>query len=122
MGRVRSRAIFMNILEFRARVFVMSGGHSDYPRAALSPETTLPVRRRRPRAMRVPAAPRSPRGRWVRWSAVGDQAAASTDGHLSQAADRLAFMRARRAATAPAIRSSGAASPVLKVRLVGRLS
>src|SRR5262249_29486839 len=55
-------AIFMNLLEFRARVFVMSGVHSDYPRAALSPETTLPVRLRRPREMRVPGCPSKPTG------------------------------------------------------------
>jgi|SRR5262249_4264621 len=61
-GLAATRAIFMNILEFRARVFVMSGGHSDYGRAALSPETTLPVRLRRPRKMRVPGCPSKPTG------------------------------------------------------------
>src|SRR5262245_16771825 len=52
----------MNILEFRARVFVMSGGHSDYGRAALSAETTLPVRLRRPHKMCVPGCPSKPTG------------------------------------------------------------
>src|SRR5262249_19952130 len=41
-------------------------------------------------------------------------AAASTDGHLSHAADRLASARVRRAAVARDIRSAGAASPVPK--------
>jgi len=50
------------------------------------------------------------RARSVR-SAVGDHAAASTDGHFSQVADRFASMRARRAAAARAVRSGGTASP-----------
>jgi hypothetical protein len=41
-------------------------------------------------------------------------AAASIDGHVLQAADRLASARARRAATAPDVRSAGTASPVPK--------
>jgi hypothetical protein len=48
------------------------------------------------------------------WSAVGDHAAASMDGHVPQAADRLASARARRAAAAPAVRSAGTASPLPK--------
>ena len=49
-----------------------------------------------------------------RRSPVGDQAAASIDGHVPQAADRLASTRARRAAAARTIRSAGTASPVPK--------
>jgi hypothetical protein len=44
-------------------------------------------------------------------SAVGDHAAAWMDGHLRHAVDRLASMRARRAAAARAVRSAGTASP-----------
>jgi hypothetical protein len=47
-------------------------------------------------------------------SAVGDQAAASIDGHVPQAADRLASTRARRAAAARDLRSAGTAFPVPK--------
>jgi hypothetical protein len=38
-----SRSIFTDILEFRARVLVISGGTGGYGRAALSPDTALPV-------------------------------------------------------------------------------
>ena len=47
-------------------------------------------------------------------SAVGGHAAVSRDGHVRQAADRLAPARARRAVSAPAVRSAGTASPVPK--------
>jgi hypothetical protein len=47
-------------------------------------------------------------------SALGDQAAASIEGHVPQAAERLASTRARRAAAARDIRSAGTASPVPK--------
>ena len=46
--------------------------------------------------------------------AVGDQAAASMDGHVPQVADGLASARALRAATAGAVRSAGTASPLPK--------
>jgi hypothetical protein len=49
-----------------------------------------------------------------RRSALGDQAAASIDGHVPQAADRLALTRNRRAAAARDIRSASTASPVPK--------
>src|SRR6516164_10314557 len=49
-----------------------------------------------------------------RRAAVGDQAAASIEGHVPQAADRLASTRARRAVAAPDARSAGTASPVPK--------
>jgi len=47
-------------------------------------------------------------------SAVGGHAAVSRDGHVRQAADRLAPARARRAVSAPDVRSAGTASPVPK--------
>ena len=50
----------------------------------------------------------------ARRSPVGDQAAASIEGHMPQAADRFASTRARRAAPARAVRSAGTASPVPK--------
>jgi hypothetical protein len=49
-----------------------------------------------------------------RGSDVGDHAAASIDGHVPQATDRLASTRARRAAAAREVRSAGTASPVPK--------
>ena len=45
-------------------------------------------------------------------SALHGHAAASTDGHVSHDADRLASMRVRRAAAARNVRSAGTASPV----------
>jgi hypothetical protein len=48
------------------------------------------------------------------WSVVRNHAAASMEGHLPQAADRLASTRARRAAAAHAARSAGTASPRAK--------
>ena len=47
-------------------------------------------------------------------SALAGHAAASTDGHLSHDADRLASPRVRHAAAARDIRSAGTASPVPK--------
>jgi hypothetical protein len=49
-----------------------------------------------------------------RRSALGDQAAASIEGQVPQAADRLALRRARRAAAACDLKSAGTASPVQK--------
>jgi hypothetical protein len=49
-------------------------------------------------------------------SGPGAHAAALSDGHVSQDADRLASTRARRAATARDSRSAGIASPVPKER------
>ena len=43
-----------------------------------------------------------------------DYAATMSDGHVSQAADRLVFARARRATAPRDFRSSGTASPVPK--------
>jgi hypothetical protein len=47
-------------------------------------------------------------------SAFHGHATASIDGHVAQAADRLALTRARRAAAARDARSAGTASPVPK--------
>jgi hypothetical protein len=80
----------------------------------LIPDTVLPVSSRatarsasrgqsRPDVRRAPVPIRS---------ALGDQAAASIEGHDPQAADRLASTRARRAAAARDIRSAGTVSPV----------
>ena len=67
------------------------------------------------RAIRLSGqSPPDARARGFRWSAVGDHAAASMDGHLPQAAARLASARARRAAAARAVRSVGTASPLPK--------
>ena len=49
-----------------------------------------------------------------RRSALGCYAAASINAHISQAADRLASTRARRAAAARAVNSAGTALPVPK--------
>ena len=68
----------------------------------------------RPRDPPVLGSPRDARARGFRWSAVGDQAAASAAGHVPQVADRLASARARRAAAARAVRSAGTASPLPK--------
>jgi hypothetical protein len=48
------------------------------------------------------------------WSVLAGHAAASTDGHLSHDADRLASTRVRRAAAARDVRPAGTASPVPK--------
>jgi hypothetical protein len=45
-------------------------------------------------------------------SAIGDQAAASIDGHVAQAAERFASPRARRAVAARDIKSADTVSPV----------
>ena len=54
------------------------------------------------------------RARGSRCPAVGDDAAASMDGHVPHAGDRFASTRARRAAAARIVRSAGTASPVPK--------
>ena len=84
----------------------------------LIPDTVLPVysgdcaiRFSRAIASRLTAARVPVVGRR---SAVGDHAAASIEGHVPQAADRLASTRARRAAAARDVRSAGTASPVPK--------
>lgn len=82
-----------------------------YGRATQTPDTVLARLLVRPRVqfLRRPWVPVSG-GR----SALGGHAAASIDGQVSQAADRLASTRARRAAAARDVRSPGTASPVPK--------
>ena len=82
------------------------------------PDTVLPVysgnraiRFSRAAASRRPSPPDPVRGRRP---ALRGHAAASIDGHVTQAADRLAFTRARRAAAARDVRSAGTVSPVPK--------
>ena len=92
-----------------------SGGKGQYGRAMLIPDTVLPVYSG-DRAIRFSRAVSSRRtgARVPMRSALGDQAAASIEGHVPQAADRLASTRARRAAAARDLRSAGTASPVPK--------
>ena len=117
-GNKDFRAISTDILEFRARVLVIQAARGGYGRATLIPDTALPDYSgdRAIRFSRAVASRRTgPRVPMVgRRSAVGDQAAASIDGHVPQAADRLASTRARRAAAARDVRSAGTASPVPK--------
>src|SRR5687768_5072801 len=94
----KSRAISTDILEFRGRVFVIQAQRDGSGRAALISDSVLPVHLG---ARAIPACPAQspPDARALfRWSAVGDQAAASMDGHVPHAADRLASARARLAA------------------------
>ena len=82
------------------------------------PDTVLPVYSCDVRSPVLPAVASRRTGLWVpvvgRRSALGRHAAALTDGHVSQDADRLASTRARRAAAARDVRSAGTASPVPK--------
>ena len=115
----RSRAISTNILDFRVRVLVISGGKEPLTSSDSDPGhgSARPLERRAgPRFSRQsPPDARACRSLWSDGrSALGRQAAASTDGHVSQAADRLASTRARRAAAARDVRSAGTASPVPK--------
>ena len=84
---------------------------------ATDPDTVLPALARATRAVRFSRESPS-RRTWVpvvgRRSARGGHAAASIDGHISQAADRLVSTRARRAAAARAVNSTGTALPVPK--------
>ena len=115
-GEVPSRAIFTDILEFRARVLVLQASHGAATgerrrsRTPFCPLTRATARSTAPGQ----SAPDAPRSRCRRRSAVGGHAAALIDGHVSQAADRLASTRARRAAAARDVRSPGTASPVPK--------
>src|SRR5712692_9787594 len=92
--RTGYRAISTAILHFPARVLVIQAARGGYGRAALNPDTVLPVYSG-DRAIRFSRAvasrstgPRVPVGGTR--SAVRDHAAASIDGHVPQAADRLA--------------------------------
>ena len=112
------RAICTDILHFRARVLVIQAARGGYGRATLIPDTVLPVSLVRPRGPVLPAVASRRTGPRVPWSerrsALRGHAAASTDGHVSHDADRLASTRARRAAAARDVRSAGTASPVPK--------
>ena len=108
-----SEATSTDILEFRGRVLVIQAPRDGHGRAALISDTVLLVHSGA-RAIRLSrAVASSPTGRGFR-SAVGVHAAASIDGHVPHAADRLASARARRAAAARAVRAAGTASPVPK--------
>jgi hypothetical protein len=107
-------AISTDILEFRGRVLVIQASSGGNGRAALISDTVCPSPRATARSACPGQSPPDARARGFRWSAVGDQAAASMDGHVPQAADRLASARARRAAAARAVRSAGTASPLPK--------
>jgi hypothetical protein len=84
----------------------------------LIPDTVLPVYSGNCAIRFARAVSSRPAGTWVlvvkRRSAFGDQAAASIEGHVPQAANRLALARARRAAAARDVRSVTTASPVPK--------
>jgi len=108
--RAANRAIFTDIVEFRARVLVVSGRTRVYGFMAL-PEHGAAVYSITTRAacLRYSLQARGPAQESGR--RLGDHAAAMMDGHVPQAADRLASTRARRAAAARAVRSAGTASP-----------
>jgi len=91
-------------------------GKDGYGSATLIPDTVVPVYSC-DRAVRFSGAFASGCARVPvigRRSALGGHAAASTDGHVWQAADRLASTRAWRAAAARDVKSAGTASPVPK--------
>ena len=114
---VRDRgAIFTDILDCCARVLAIQGGTGRSLNSASDPGHGSAPLLVGPRAVRFSstASPQGARGRWSeRWSAWG-HAAALSDGHVSQDADRLASTRAWRAAAARDLRSAGTASPVPK--------
>jgi hypothetical protein len=87
-------------------------------RVTLISDTFLPSTRATCGPLVLPASPLDARARGVpvvgMASALHGHAAASTDGHLSHDADRLASTRVRRAAVARDVRSAGTASPVPK--------
>ena len=106
----------MDILDFCARVLVMRARRAGDAKAMLNPDTVLSVyscdrgpllRAACCQARVVPVVGTR--------SALGGHAAASTFGHVWQAADRLASTRARRAAAARDVRFAGTPSPVPKI-------
>ena len=113
------RAIFTNILDLCARVVAIQGGKG----RSMNSESGSP-RRFCPLyswTARVPVLPpvasrrtSAPGPSSERRSAARRHAAALSDGHVSQDADRLASTRARRAAAARDVRSVGTPSPVPK--------
>ena len=111
----RSRAVSTDILYFRARVLAIQAAEGCEEAAPLIPDKVLPVYWCNRSARFSRRSPPDAGGPWSDGqSARGSQAAASSDGHVSQAADRLASTRDRRAAVARAVRSAGTASPVPK--------
>ena len=100
------------------REFSSIGGKGLLTGSHLIPDTVPPIYSCDGRSPTLPASPprctrrRAPQSE--RWSGLHGHAAASTDGHVPQAADRLAPTRARRAAAARNFRSGGTASPVPK--------
>ena len=112
-------AMSTDILHFLARVLVIQAARDCQRAAPLIPDRVLPislVRRAAPGSPDFASRRTGPLG--SSWSeersALAGHAAASTDGHLSHDADRLASPRVRRAAAARDIRSAGTASPVPK--------
>src|SRR5207253_1910504 len=117
MAAAIRRAISTDILHSPARVPViqaaeglLSGSDSDPGQGSVR----LLVRRAVPVLRESPRDARARRVRSERRSALHGHAAASTDGHFSYDADRLASTRVRRAAAARDVRSAGTASPVPK--------
>jgi hypothetical protein len=104
------RAIFTDILDFCARVLAIQGGKGRSLNSPSDPDTVLPLYssdRARSGSPSARLEHTSARGPWSeRWSAWG-HAAALSDGHVSQDADRFASTRACR---------------FIKVHLVRRLS
>ena len=94
-----------------------SGGKGLLTGSDPDPDTVLPFYCDRAVCFSRAAASRrtgSPVPVGARRSAFDGHAAALSDGHVPQAADRLASTRARRAATARDVRSAGTASAVPK--------
>jgi hypothetical protein len=110
------RTFSTNILDFPARVLVISGGKRQLTRSDLIRDTVLPCTRPTcgPQFFGSRLQTHGSVGGKTGRSALGGQAAASTDGQVLQAADRLASTRARRAVAARDVRSAGTASPVPK--------
>ena len=113
------RAIPTDILHFPERVLVIQAARGCSRAATLLPDTVLPIYscddavpgstefcRQTHGSLRSPSSERLEHSR--------GHAAALIDGHVWQAADRLASTRARRAAAARAVRSAGTSCPVPK--------
>src|SRR6516165_1508511 len=111
---VELRAVCTDILHSPARVPVVEVARGCYQTANMIPDRFWPSTR-----AHVRSAASFPDGRAAdpggrQTAAVGDQAATSIEGHVTQAADRLASTRARLAVAACDARSAGTASPVPK--------
>jgi hypothetical protein len=107
---VDSRAVSTDILLFRARVLAVCGRWCSWaasdPWIRFWPCARATAWSRSSGCGLQDARDRGRCGRKAR-SAVGGHAALSSDGHVLQAADRLASARARRAAAAPDDRCAG---------------